>query len=720
MIKVIGRAPESDKYEFDSFDNFLSWIKTQTIYQLDIETNVTPYWSTKKLITIQFGDYYDMLQWVIQVSELSQYQLTQLKEVLEDPTKQKLFHNGVFEYTVLRFNDITLENVYDTMLAEQVLSAGMYDIPDGHYALKDLVSKYLAKTISKEEQTTFGDNELTEDKVVYAAGDVRPMGAIHRMQMTELTHHDLDWVMALENEVLLTYGDMTYEGLELDQVAWRKNITLVQPLIDGAIAKLNAWLLDPEFNKKAQELGYISNQDRVEIKWTSPRTRETILRWIFPDVPGGSLGVVKKYMKAMEINGVPQILLDYVNKDYNLLEQTVLLTNRQELIDNDWLIPAGQVTINWSSQAQVLPLFRTFSSKLRDLSAESRAKLSHPIVADYEEYKDNMKLTGSYGEDFITKFVEPDGKVHSSYRQILSTGRVANAHPNMQQIPAKKSVGSRYRNAFVAPEGWMFVDSDYSSQELNIIAYLSKDPVWNDALQKGQDLHSVAAEVVYGPKWKAAAEESCAYYANGAKVKCHCKKHEVMRQNVKSINFGLAYGMGEMKLSGELKITLQEATLLIDDYFTKFPSIYSLLTYLGNFGVRNGYSMTMAPFFRKRWYPYWSLSKQYIDAHISGIEYNHTLGAIERAAKNAPIQGTGADMLKYAGILIRRYIRDQNLSDSIRQVVHVHDQITTIAKKEIAEWWKTELTRLMEEAALAIIPNGMLKAETNVNLVWSK
>jgi hypothetical protein len=113
----------------------------------------------------------------------------------------------------------------------------------------------------------------------------------------------------------------------------------------------------------------------------------------------------------------------------------------------------------------------------------------------------------------------------------------------MQNIPAKESVGNKYRNAFVPPMGWSFVSSDYVSQELIVIAYLSKDPVWQEALSKGQDLHSIAAELVFGKKWKDGAEKDCGYYlktvqGEPARQKCSCKRHKFMRTGCKTINFG--------------------------------------------------------------------------------------------------------------------------------------------------------------------------------------
>jgi DNA polymerase-1 len=274
----------------------------------------------------------------------------------------------------------------------------------------------------------------------------------------------------------------------------------------------------------------------------------------------------------------------------------------------------------------------------------------------------------------------------------------------MQQIPSD----NKYRNCFIAPEGWVFVSSDYSSQELNVIAYGSKDPVFLEALEKGQDLHSVCADLVFQDQWRDAADADCAYMKD--KSKCNCAKHKSMRTKVKTINFGLAYGMGPHKLSDTLDITVKEASDLIDQYFTAFPNIKQFLDMLGKFGKMNGYIRTFKPFKRKRFFDYWDGPRT----------PPKEMGMIERASKNTPIQGASADMTKLALVKIHNFIKEHNLQSQVKIVMTVHDQIDTICKEEIAERWKARMTELMEEAALTIVTNGLLKAETNISKTWEK
>lgn len=739
MIRLIGNAPRSTKYVVDFFSNFLSWVRGQKLYQLDIETNMTPWWCDKKLITVQFGDLFGKQQWVLQWSVLTPDQKKQVKEVLEDSTKTKLIHNATFEYVVLRFHDIIIENVYDTMNIEKVLLGGIMPKQNepGTYGLADLSLKYLNYEMDKTEQTTFGDDVLTESKVVYAAQDVVPLGFIRRMQIDQLKNERLENVAALENEAVLAYGDVTFNGMELDIPMWLSNLELVGPLVEQSARACDALVLEHDgLRDKAIELGYLSDEDQIKVNWNSPKHKEELYQWVLPNIPGSSKALLNKWLKDLGYTKKTHTVLQRIpfafkrivdDNDFSELQKILLERHRDKLVDLGYVIPAGTVTINWNSVPQVLPLLKVLNPKVNSMDKESIDRHgNHRLFIDVIEYKQNLKLGSSYGQAFIDQHVEPDGKVRTNFNQVLTTGRTSSYNPNMQNIPAKESVGNRYRNAFKAMEGFSFVDSDYNSQELVVIAFLSQDPVWMKALREGKDLHSVCAELVYGLKWLQAADAGCAYYAKGpdgqiGQNKCNCKKHKTLRNGVKTINFGLAYGMSAFKLAATLNITVKEAESLIVDYFRAFPKIGSILNYLGRFGVTNGYIQTIAPFFRKRYYPEWKGIPEYIiEAHVSGTEYNPTLGKIERASKNQPIQGTSADIAKLSMVLIRWFIRDNNMWKLIYLVAQVHDQDTTIAHNSVAEKWKVKMTKLMEQAAFFIIPNGLLTSDTNITARWSK
>jgi DNA polymerase I-like protein with 3'-5' exonuclease and polymerase domains len=679
-------------------------------------------------MTMQFGN--AQQQWVFQWNALNDYQKSYIKILLESTLLLKLIHNAMFECVVCLFYDIRVQNVFDTMVAEQVLHGG----EEIGYGLDDLCDRRLHITLDKTLQTAFGDNILTPAKVVYAAQDVKYLSLLKKDIYQQLQRYGLEWVTALEMSIIPALAEMVYHGMELDVKWWRQLEEEAAPLVGEAHAKLTAWINQEPFYTKAKELKYIYESDQLRLNWGSGRQKKEVFAHILPDIEGTSRAIMKSYISnCIKTNTLyPEWLNSASEGDYTGVTMELITNHNQWLIDREFLIPSGQCTINWNSTDQVLPIFKCVEPQLKNLSAESLGKTSHSIVQDYEDYKDTLKLISSFGEKFITKNLEPDGKIRTSFDQVKTTGRMSSSKPNMQQIPAKETVGNKYRNAFIAPKNFVYVSNDYISQELIIISYLSKDPVWLEALSKGQDLHSVAAELVFGRKWREAAEpDKCEYYfahttkdgkqvAVYSKVKCSCKKHKHMRNGVKTINFGLAYGMSKFKLASTLRITVQEAAQLIEDYFKAFPGIKGLLDYLGHFGVRNGYIQTIWPFYRRRWFPYWKWYTRFIDYHIRNIDYHGGLGEIERASKNMPIQGTSADLTKTAIYLIYEHIHEHKLEDKVYLVMQVHDQIDCIVHKDFAQEWAVTQTRIMEDAALWIIPTGTLKAEASITERWSK
>ena len=725
-------AWDTVRYERTDFQVFKQWAKKQRLIQVDIETDITDQWINKELISIQFGSCEfgaKRIQWFFQWSELTEEDKLFIKLILEDVTIIKLAHNAKFEYIVLRSYGIVIRNIYDTMLGEKVLRGGL-EIND--YSLADISWKYLRIIMNKDEQSNFGDNIITFNKIRYGITDVAYLDIIKRLQYQEAQEKDLLNVLGLEMAVLPVFSDITFEGMLLDKEKWRENIRLAEPVIAAAYEKVNKWLEVEPFKSYAERKGYISSEDRCVINYNSHPQKIELLKLLLPDIKGGTKVIVQSYIRDNSMTmgpGMLEMLTSYLNKDYSSFQKILLRDHRDYLILHGYLIPAGQSTINWNSRDQVLPMAQLVEPKLKDLSEESINKTSHPMLRDRKKYIEALKLITTYGEEFIRSHVNIDGKVRTNFNQVLSTGRVSSSNPNMQQIIVTEQVGTRYRNAFVCDPDFVFVDSDYTGQELGIIAHVSQDPVWLDAITKGLDLHSICAELVFGDKWKRAADSDCKYYKmevgpdgkmRQAKQKCKCKKHEVLRYQVKSINFGLAYGMSEFKLAGELQITVPEALGLIKTYFTVFPKIKATLDFLGNFGLQNGYIMTLSPFFRKRYFPYWYENRMYVEPHRLGIRFNSTLGEIERASKNMPIQGAGADMMKTAMVLIRDYIWEHDLQDYIKIVAQVHDQLTTICHKDHAEWWKDKMDELMREAAKLIIPTGILKADTNISPCWTK
>lgn len=617
----------SDKfitYESISIEEVVKYCQSKPLLAVDTETTGLDF-TVDKMIMFQIGD--EENQFVIDTRDID---ISPLNAVLESRSIVKLFHNTKFDYKFIKQTLGTqIENVYDTMLAEQVLTCGRDGLSN---SLAALCSKYLNVSMDKETRNEFvdmKDEEFTYHQIQYGARDINFLTRIRGLQLQKLKKYGLEPVLQLENDATLAFSDIEFNGLTLDKDKWleisKESETKASQASDG----LNTFILD--------------NKD---------------------------------------------IFADFIN--YNV---------QGSLFD---ATPDQEINISWDSPKQVLNVFQTYGIDIEDVNAKNLYKhiKSYPIIKDYIKYKETMKLATSYGEGFF-KYFKGDGRVHTNFKQILNTGRVASSGPNMQQIPAD----NKYRNCFIAENDQVFVSGDYSSQELCVIAYGSQDPIWLEALEKGEDLHSVCADLVYGKVWQDAAEDDCAYMQK--KAKCDCPGHKKLRNGVKSINFGLAYGMSKFKLADTLLISEDEAESLMNKYFKAFPKIKGFLDLLGQYGVQNGLIKTFAPYRRIRFFDKW-------DPLMDRKE----MGAIERASKNTPIQGTSADMTKRAMVLVRRAIIDEKLP--VKMVMTVHDQIDTICSKEYSETWRIRLTELMEQAALEIITNGLLKAEVEITDVWSK
>jgi hypothetical protein len=255
---------------------------------------------------------------------------------------------------------------------------------------------------------------------------------------------------------------------------------------------------------------------------------------------GSTINIIKRYIRDNKELAPEKmyLLMCLQEKNTTPFVEYLVENHREELIEQNLLLPKGTITINWNSQQQALNVLTGVEPKLKGLDEESLSKTTHEVFIKLSEYKDSLKLMSSFGESFIEKFVEPDGKVRTNYNQVVSTGRSSSAKPNMQQIPAYEAVGTRYRNCFIYEKGWKFVDSDYTGQELCLIAYASQDDVWYKAIERGEDLHSVTAAMVFGKKWTDATQEGCVFESK--RDKCKCKGHKTFRTAIKSVNFGLA------------------------------------------------------------------------------------------------------------------------------------------------------------------------------------
>ncbi len=287
----------------------------------------------------------------------------------------------------------------------------------------------------------------------------------------------------------------------------------------------------------------------------------------------------------------------------------------------------------------------------------------HPIAEELMKYRELSKLLGTY-IDVFPGMIGADGRLRTTFIQAGSaTGRMASHDPNLQNIPVKTELGRRIRDAFVAERGKKLVSFDYSQIELRLAAILSEDPNLIEIFKNGEDVHSGVAMRVFGVE----ADEVT----------------KGMRTKAKTINFGILYGMGVSALQKNLKVDRKEAQEFYNKYFERFAGLAAYLEGTKEFAKVHGYTLTM--FGRKRFFEGIKSKLPFIRAQA------------ERMAINAPIQGTNADMVKIAIVKIADFLKKKKLTDEVKLVLQIHDEIIFEVEEKYIEPLKAEVQKIMEE-----------------------
>jgi DNA polymerase-1 len=288
----------------------------------------------------------------------------------------------------------------------------------------------------------------------------------------------------------------------------------------------------------------------------------------------------------------------------------------------------------------------------------------HPIVQLILDYRQLVKLKGTY-VDALPLMINPrDGRVHTSYNQIgAATGRLSSSDPNLQNIPIRTELGKQVRRAFVArsPE-WVLLAADYSQVELRILAHVTQDPNLLATFEAGRDIHAATASQVLGVPLSEVTSDQ--------------------RRIAKTINFGLLYGMSEFGLANQLDISRSDARVFIERYFGQFPTVNKYLEDTKRFAQENGYVTTLLG--RRRYIPEIKTPNRQIRAQA------------ERIAINTPIQGTAADIIKVAMVRIDRALRERKLRATM--ILQVHDELVFDVPKDEVDEVKGLICDFMENA----------------------
>ena len=608
--------PNKPQYEYiqtrEQGEKALDELEKAEFISIDCEaTALDPYFA--KVLVVQVGTEDKSFIFDTHGTGLAEYQ--RFKDLLQNPKKLKLLHNAKFDYQMLKQQlGIELINVYDTMLAELALNAGL----QVSVSLLSLTGKYLNIDLDKEVRKTFEKlspgQKFSKEQLDYAALDTLVLFPIFREQWPKLQKEGLIKIAKLEFAVTTVVGDMELNGIHIDVKKWRD-------IINGLAKKRK--VIASEF----QEL-------------------------------------VRPYFK----------------------------TNQMDMFSSNGMADS----ININSQVQLMDLF---NNRLNlGLAATGEWILSttdHPVAKKLLEYRKYEKLISAFGEGLLEKVNRKTGRLHPDFQQLrTATGRFACSNPNLQQIP-RNQVEAPFRECFTPEPGYKLVTADYSNMEMRILADLSGDTKMINAIKEGLDIHSYTAALMFNKEYTTDFR----------------KKYPELRQISKPIGFGLMYGMGPSGLAQSLEMetgkhfTKEQGAEYIDKYFSSYPSVKKFLEKMANDAVKKGWSTTPAG--RKRWYD---------KPDKTDPDYNRKLSAIQRQAKNHPIQGTNADATKYALVFLAERIKKEGADVKITHTVH--DEIVCEVRNDQAEDWAKVQTGEMIRAGELFIKKVPVESQAFVGDVW--
>ena len=360
------------------------------------------------------------------------------------------------------------------------------------------------------------------------------------------------------------------------------------------------------------------------------------------------------------IAALEQSIYDMAGEEFNINSPKQL----GAILFDKLQLPHGKKTkTGWSTNAEVL-------EKLR---------YEAPIVDSVLEYRQYAKLRSTYAEGLL-RAVSPDGRVRTSFQMtVTATGRLSSTEPNLQNIPTRTELGSEIRRLFIAEDGNVLVDADYSQIELRLLAHMAGDEAMQQAFRSGEDFHTVTAAKVF-----------------------HVPEAEVthqMRSRAKAVNFGIVYGMSAFSLSQDIHVTVAEAKDYMERYFATYPGVRQYMTDVVERAREQGFVETL--YHRRRALPELK-SSNFVQRSFG-----------ERVALNMPIQGTAADVMKLAMLRVHDRIRREGLQ--ARLIMQVHDELIVECPEGEQQAVETLLRQEMEQVAALAVP---LTAEAHSGKNW--
>lgn len=638
-------------------DFILDYFKEKPEVQFDTETTGLDC-HIAELMCFQLGDGEN--QFVITPDYIKHF-----KNFLE--SKILIGQNLKFDLKFLYKKGIYPNSVFDTFLAESVLYCGF----DFHKKSLDAIAeRRLGIEIDKSVRDRIWEKGLTTEVIKYAAKDVEYLQGIKESQLKEANDKGLSKTIYLENKFVLVLAYIEYCGFKLDSEKWQEKCIADLEKFNAAKKALDDYILDngiSEFCTVQFDLFTPEPITKCNINWSSPKQVSQLFQYL--DVPVST------------------------EKD-------------------------GQIKIS--------------------VGEKNIAKFEkeYPIIKPYLEYKGYEKLVGTYGKNFFRHINKNTGRIHTQFKQIMNTGRLSSGgknketkeeYINFQNIPSDPFT----RSCFVAEKGNVLLVSDYSGQEQVVLANKSLDPALLEFYDKGlADMHSFVASKMY-PELEGMDFE---------KIK---KEHKDKRQSAKTAGFAINYGGNGSTIARNNNVSEEEGAFIYESYFTAFPGLKDYFKLVQNQVLNDGYVLINDYLGRKCYiagYENFLKEKQdftrdfwmtYREAKKNNTEEFPALrekvskwfkfkGQMERMALNYPIQGSSADITKISCVYFFKWIKENNLLDTVLFVNTIHDENVVECPLEIKDKVSLALKDCMNKAADIFCKRVKLTAEPEITEYWKK
>lgn len=670
---------------------------------LDLETTGLNH-RTEKIVTVQFGTLnrvyiLDVRPYYTLSPEVKGSWCKVIQGLLEACT-YIVGQNIKFDSKFLSHTfDAHMLHVVDTMLQELIIHGVGLGHAENEGVAVDMAStaKRYGLEVHKEERSWFigldkreeWNLPLPEAQLAYIMQDIVIPLSVHSMQSVILEEKGLTQTATLENAVLPAIAQLEVDGSYIDR---------------------DKWVLILE--RKAQE--------RVELEKEIVRTLTPIVHEHRTRVYTQESQAFKTWEEDMYayLKLLEQEYCTYVPSEASKGVTPLTWGKYKIAMLREWKIenprpknPKEDTSpINLGSSTQLQIALEGIGVYVPSTDANHLAPYAkvEPLVGKILAWKKLDKFLNAFGENLLRK-IESDGRIHPTYNQIgAATGRMSCSSPNWQQLPSHEPEETSIRRCVVGEPGNVLLTADFSNIELRILAEISQDATMLRLFAEGKDLHSMTARIMFGlsddvdPK-KAELKPGLSY-----------------RSVAKTINFGLVYGMSPVKLGATLGVPKEDAEKLFKAYFDAYPGVALWLETSSQTALENGYSLTIGG--RKRFYRM-TQEPTYDRERMTWEQYQATrsfyfrmTGRYGRQAKNAPIQGTNADILKYALILLHKH-----KPAYMKFVACVHDEIVLECPEEKATACSTLLSRCMTKACKIYLKTVTIpEVEVEVETYWKK